>query len=445
MPSIYRPVFHFCPPQGWMNDPNGLVFHQGLWHLFYQHQPTQLTHGPMHWGHAVSRDLSTWENWPIALYPDELGTIWSGSAAVYKRDDGRENLVACYTQGDTARGQIQSLAFSDDEGQTWQIHAGNPVLTSARPDFRDPKIFRFNNQWIMAVSGGHEAHFYASPNLTDWTLQSTFPSPQEGWIWECPDLIEVDNQWVLIVSFIVPGGVAAEGSRTHYWIGGFDGTQFLPRSGPHVLSFGPDDYAAVSWSDAPENRKIIIGWASHWNYANVTPTANENWRGIMTLPRELSVRDGILHQLPPHELTARRGEAVFFNDGEIAFQGESYEIEAEINVSNLQTNVGLHLRVGANEVTKVLYDAATRELCIDRAQSGQSDFHGEFAGIWRAPLDVRDGVLKLRVFVDRCSVEVFAQNGALYGAALIFPSQGSHGVQFVGENALLNHGVIYPH
>lgn len=444
MPTIYRPLFHFSPPQGWMNDPNGLVYYKGLWHLFYQHMPTQLQHGPMHWGHAVSRDLARWDNWPIAIYPDELGTIWSGSCAVNERADGTQELVAAYTQGDTERGQIQSIAFSDDEGRTWRKYENNPVLTSERPDFRDPKIFRFEDQWIMAVSGGREAHFYASPNLTDWTLLSTFPSPQGDWIWECPDLLQADGQWILIVSFIVPGASAAQGSRTMYWIGEFDGNTFIPESGPHSLSFGPDDYAAVSWSDAPQNRRIIIGWMSHWNYAGSIPTAAENWRSLMTLPRELSIVDGALRQMPPHELQTLRGDALHFDENGIDFQGATYEVEAEIELNPEQSEVGFRLRTGENEATQVLYNVDKSELVIDRAQSGQSGFHSEFAAVFRAPLEVQDGVLKLRIFVDRCSVEVFAQDGALYGAALIFPSEGSDGIRFIGKGARIRHGAIYP-
>lgn len=445
MSTSYRPIFHFSPLLGWMNDPNGLVYSKGLWHLFYQHEPNQTQHGPMHWGHAVSRDLVSWEHWPIGLYPDKLGTIWSGSAAVHTRLDGTQELVAAFTQDDAGRGQIQSIAFSDDEGRSWKTHENNPVLTSKRPDFRDPKIFRHGDGWIMAVSGGHEAHFYGSSNLTDWTLLSTFPSPQPGWIWECPDLLQVDGEWILIVSFIVPGGLVAEGSRTHYWIGDFDGARFTPRTEPLVLSFGPDDYAAVSWSDAPHNRKLIIGWMSHWAYAGRTPTEDENWRGAMTLPRELSLHNGTLRQQPPPELLALRGQPVPLGSGDIAFEGEAYEIEAEIQVSSSgQSPVGFRLRVGKGEATQVLYEPSTGELCLDRTRSGQVDFHPEFAASFRAPLEVADGILKLRIFVDRCSVEVFAQDGALYGAALVFPSEGSLGLEFIGDAARVQRAVIYP-
>lgn len=440
---MYRPTFHFATPQGWLNDPNGLVFHNGLWHLFYQHEPTQLRHGPMHWGHAVSRDLFSWEDWPIALYPDELGTIWSGSAVATAQSNGSEQLVACFTQADTPRGQLQSLAFSKDEGRTWQPYKGNPVLTADRPDFRDPKVFRFGERWIMAVAAGNEAQFYASPDLIEWTLFSTFPAPQPDWIWECPDLIEVDGQWILVVSFIVPGASVAGGSCTRYWVGDFDGTRFSPLTEPLSLSFGPDDYAAVSWSNAPDERRVIIGWMSHWHYADKIPTEAENWRGAMTLPRELSFHDGTLRQLPPRELLGLRGEAITLNPDNIEFRGECFELEAEIDVNGSE-EVGFRVRVGEGEATSVLYHPASGELSIDRTRSGQVDFHGEFAGEFHAPLQVGNNVLKLRLFVDRCSVEVFAQSGALYGAALIFPSESSRRIEFMGSGSRLKRGTIYP-
>ncbi len=442
---MYRPAFHFSPPGGWINDPNGLVFHNGLWHLFYQHEPAQLRHGPMHWGHAVSRDLFSWEHWPVALYPDELGTIWSGSAVATVQSDGTEQLVACFTHAETPRGQIQSLAFSGDQGRTWRKHEGNPVLTSDRRDFRDPKVLRLGDRWIMAVAAGHEAHFYASPDLFNWTLLSTFPAPQSDWIWECPDLLEVDGQWILLVSFIVPGATVADGSCTRYWVGDFDGTSFSPQTEPLRLSFGFDDYAAVSWSNAPAGRQIIIGWMAHWFYADKIPTEAEHWRGAMTLPRELSFEEGLLRQLPPRELLGLRGQAIALNGGGIEFRGECFELEAELDVTGLQQGaVGFRVRVGQNEATSVLYHPASGELTIDRTRSGQVAFHPEFAGAFGAPLRVEDGILKLRLFVDRCSVEVFAQNGALYGAALIFPSPESQNIEFEGDGARLKRGTIYP-
>lgn len=442
---MVRPAFHFSPPVGWLNDPNGLVFHGGFWHLFYQHEPAQLQHGPMHWGHAVSGDLFTWEHWPIALYPDELGTIWSGSAVVDVRADGTERLVACFTQAQTPRGQIQSLAFSDDEGRTWRPFENNPVLTGEGPDFRDPKVFRFDERWILVVAAGNEAHFYGSPDLIGWTQLSRFPAPHADWIWECPDLIQFEDAWILMVSFIVPGAGVAGGSCTRYWVGDFDGTTFLPRSAPQPLSFGPDDYAAVSWSGAPDGRRIILGWMAHWHYADKIPTEAENWRGAMTLPRELFFESGTLRQRPPRELLGLRGEAITLNPDNIAFRGECFELEAEWDVTALQEEaIGVRVRVGEKEATRVLYYPASGELTVDRTRSGQVAFHPEFAGVFRAPLRVENGILKLRLFVDRCSVEVFAQDGELYGAALVFPSKSSQNIELVGSAQHFKGGTIFP-
>lgn len=441
MKSLYRPLYHFSPPRGWANDPNGLVWHDAWWHLFYQHAPS-VDAGAMHWGHAASRDLSHWQHFPIALYPDANGVIFSGSAAGRQVENGADELVACFTYASENR-QTQGLAFSRDGGTTWEKPAANPVLEFHRPDFRDPKIFRHENRWIMVVTAGPELHFYASPDLFDWTLLSTFPAPFEVWTWECPDLFPLGDAWVLSASFIVPGSSPRDGSGTRYFLGDFDGTRFTARREPQRVSFGPDDYAAITWNDAPDGRRILLGWMSHWAYAQQTPTGEEGWRGAMTLPRELSLHGDTLLQNPPRELLARRGEATSFDENDLDFRGDAYEIEAEIDLAELTENeVGFALRVGESEATRVFYDVTRGELCLDRTRAGRSDFHAEFAGAWRAPLHI-EGALKLRIFVDRCSVEVFAQGGALYGAALIFPSATSCGVSFEGRGARIRRGVIY--
>ena len=230
MNTFLRPLFHFSPPSGWMNDPNGLVFQDGWWHLFFQHHPGSLEWGPMHWGHARSRDLLCWETLPIALAPDELGTIFSGSAAAL--DDGQ--LVAAFTHHSDER-EAQSLAFSDDSGITWQKFADNPVLTSEKRDFRDPKIFRFGQSWRMIVAAGADVQIFSSPDLISWTFESTFPAPHESWIWECPDLFELDKRWVLLASFIVPDAP----HETHYWLGSFDGSAVFARVRPASFRFWP--------------------------------------------------------------------------------------------------------------------------------------------------------------------------------------------------------------
>ena len=440
MPSQFRPIFHFAPPAGWCNDPNGLIFHADWWHLFYQLTPESLKSGPKYWGHAVSRDLSSWQNRPVALAPDELGTIFSGSA-VY--DAANDRMVACFTHDAPGR-QVQSLAFSSDAGLTWRKYDGNPVLTSPRADFRDPKVFRHNSQWIMIVAAAFEAQIYASPDLVNWTLRSTFAAPRPDWIWECPDLIRVGEQWVLSGSMIRPGASTADGNGTFYWIGDFNGEQFIAHSEMRALSFGPDDYAAVSWSGAPDERALIIGWMNHWHYAEATPSAAENWRGAMTLPRELSLVDGALHQNPPPEMGARRGAPIALTSPMTDVSSEAYELEATLDLSQLAEGVaGIRLHFG-DDSARVFYDAATRELVLDRGEAGATDFHASFVKACRVPLELNDNKLELRIFVDRCSVEVFAQGGLLYGAMLVFPAPGARRVEVFGVGAILKSGAIYP-
>ncbi|BCM88346.1 levanase [Abditibacteriota bacterium] len=445
MSSNYRPVYHFSPQRGWINDPNGLVYFNGLWHLFYQHMPSETHWGPMHWGHAVSRDLTHWEHWPIALYPDQMGGIFSGSAAVVSQGDEHSELVACFTHASEIS-QVQSVAFSHDGGLTWEKYEGNPVLTLDRPEFRDPKIFRHGNRWLMVVAAGFEAQIYASSDLLHWTLLSGFPAPKSDWVWECPDLFELDGRWVLIASFIRPGSAVDDGHGSYYWIGDFDGAHFTPETDILPLTFGPDDYAAVSWSNAPDERRVIIGWMSKWAYAATTPTADDGWRGAMTLPRDLSLRGDHLIQNPSPEVFERRGEGVTFDENRIPFEGDAYELEAEIDISKLtQTQVGFRLRVGNGEATRVFYDTIQREMFIDRSQSGHVTFHSAFSGRFHDPLEVEGDVLKLRIFVDRCSIEAFVQDGELYGPMLVFPSLNSQKTEFFGQGARITKGVIYPY
>ena len=440
MPSQFRPIFHFAPPAGWCNDPNGLIFHADWWHLFYQLTPESLESGPKFWGHAVSRDLSSWQNRPIALAPDELGAIFSGSA-VFDADKGA--MVACFTHDAPGR-QVQSLAFSSDEGLTWRKYEGNPVLTSSRADFRDPKVFRHQNEWIMIVAASFEAQIYASPDLLSWTLRSTFAAPQPDWIWECPDLIRVGERWILSGSMIRPGATLADGNGTYYWIGDFDGARFTARGEMRALSFGPDDYAAVSWSGAPDGRALIIGWMNHWHYAESTPTDAENWRGAMTLPRELSIVDGTLRQNPPPEICARRGAAIALASPFTEVSSEAYELEATLDLSQLADEAaGFRLHFG-DDSARVFYDAKTRELVLDRGEAGATDFHASFVTMCCAPLELRDDKLNLRIFVDRCSVEVFAQNGLLYGAMLVFPAPGARRIELLGAGASVQSGAVHP-
>lgn len=385
-----------------MNDPNGLVFHEGLWHLFYQHHPHSLEWGPMHWGHAVSRDLHAWQHRPIALGPDALGAIFSGSTAL--TEDGE--IVACFTHHRDDR-EAQSLAFSRDgfHFEKWQ---GNPVLDTGQRDFRDPKIFRFQNQWRMIVAALETAQIFASDDLKTWNLLSDLAPPFSLWGWECPDLFPLGDCWVLIGSFIVPNAP----HQTHYWLGDFDGTGFTATCGPNRLSFGPDDYAAVTWNNAPDGRRVAIGWMNAWTYANQTPA--NTFRGAMTLPRELGLIQTAtgprLTQNPTPELLQWRGPGQ--NALELSPFPAAYELELQWQPDStaiFAIDLG-GIRLG--------YDGPARELFLDR--TGDAEIHPGFHRVFRAPLELKDKKLLLRVFADTQSVEVFAQDGQIYGAALWF-------------------------
>lgn len=304
-----RPRAHFTPPQGWMNDPNGLVYFDGEYHLFYQYYPDDLQWGPMHWGHAVSTDLIHWQHRDIALFPDDDGMCFSGSAIADHHDrsglfDGRPGLLAFYTahrvtgDGETDYVQEQCIAYSRDRGRSWHKYAGNPVIPAPGfPDFRDPKVIwhAASNAWIMALACGQSIRFYRSENLLDWTFASEFGDGQGAHTpgpWECPDLFELpvegsdDSRWVLVVG--VGAGDDEWGSFTQYFVGQFDGTHFHNDNAADqvlLMDQSRDFYAVQTWSDTPDNRRIGIAWLNNWLYANQIPESG--WRGAMSLPREL--------------------------------------------------------------------------------------------------------------------------------------------------------------
>lgn len=457
----YRGEYHFSPKEKWMNDPNGMVFFDGEYHLFFQHHPFGDTWGPMHWGHAVTRDLIHWEELPIALEPDEHGTIFSGSAVVdWHNTTGffpdEPGLVAIFTHHLEREGvptvQTQSLAYSADKGRTWTKYAGNPVLKREdRPDFRDPKVFWHepSGQWVMVVACGQIVSFYHSPDLKNWTLGSDFGEgigSHEG-VWECPDLFELHadgdpaaSRWVLLVS-IGDGGSHTQGSRTQYFMGGFDGKTFAPDEASEQirwLDHGRDNYAGVSWSDVPDEdgRRLYLGWMSNWRYANQTPT--DGWRGAMTIVRELTLETvgGIetLMQRPARELEAARVPVLEL--GDVTLQ-ELREALAPLRLDSFELDVraeagrsfGFRLREGEDCGTPVGFDAETGELYIDRKKSGECGFHADFAGRHAAPVNPAQAdtgsQMRLRLFVDRSSVEVFEGDGRLVMTDLIFPKHGA--------------------
>jgi fructan beta-fructosidase len=466
----YRPKFHFSPVEKWMNDPNGLVYFDGEYHLFYQHHPYGTDMGAMHWGHAVSRDLMTWEHLPVALAPDENGMIFSGSAVVDWNDTtgffgGKPGLIAIFTHHvHETQKQSQSIAYSKDSGRTWIKHEGNPVITSDKyKDFRDPKVFwhEETKRWVMALACGQTVCLYHSPNLIDWTFGSEFGEgigSHDG-VWECPDLfaLPVDGdrskqKWVLLVSIGNEPDIE-EGSRTQYFTGQFDGSTFVPDEASQTIrwvDYGRDNYAGVSWSDIPEEdgRRICIGWMSNWKYANMTPT--EAWRGAMTIPRELTLEtrngEAALIQRPVFELEKFRtplveaeGEAVhelnlLLKDQQL----EAYEIVAEFELAQDLDSIGFKLRTSEQEETVAGYSVKDSVVFVDRTRSGVVDFHEHFAGKHEASLPPGLQCLQLRLIVDRSSVELFANDGLIAITDLIYPSSSSLGLSFFcnGKNEI---------
>ncbi|TYA15408.1 glycoside hydrolase family 32 protein [Paenibacillus faecis] len=462
----YRGVYHFSPRAMWMNDPNGMVYFEGEYHLFFQHHPHGMTWGPMHWGHAVSKDLVTWEELDIALAPDEIGMIFSGSIVVdWHNTTGffgeNPGLVAIFTHSREAEGaqpvQTQSLAYSVDKGRTWTKFEGNPVLQDeSLIDFRDPKVFwhQGTRRWIMILACGQTVRLYHSPDLKNWTFASEFGDGigfHDG-VWECPDLFPLSiggdpsrQKWVMLVS-IGDNPDYPEGSRTQYFTGDFDGLTFTPdaeSSEIRWLDHGRDNYAGVSWSDVPEEdgRRLFIGWMSNWKYANLTPT--ENFRGAMTVPRELSLeeRDGAVYllQKPARELEgarvpALRLQSVSAAEAEKALRSlrlESFELRA---VAFADRSFAFKVRSGDAGETVVGMNAADREVFVDRNKSGKHDFHPHFPGAHHAKLNAAGDKVELRILVDRSSIELFADGGQAVITDLIYPEGEAGGIAFVAED-----------
>ncbi len=443
-----RPRFHFTPEAGWLNDPNGFAYFDGEYHLFYQYEPDSLlgTGAGKHWGHAVSADLVGWTDLPVALAPDELGAIWSGCAVVDWRDTsgffgGSPGLVALFTHWREGV-QAQSLAHSADRGRTWTKYAGNPVIVAPELRvFRDPKVcwHAATGRWIMVVTIGQRARFYTSPNLRDWQEVGEFGQgygSQSG-VWECPDLfpLPVDGasgreRWVLLISVNGPGG-----STMEYFVGDFDGWTFTsdnPAATVLPFDFGRDCYAAITWADLPpdDGRRLAIGWMSNWRYAHDLPTAP--WRGALTLPRELVLQERPegtrLIQRPVAELRELRGQTRQWPVQTIApetalnpaLTGEGVEIVVTFgNVAARE--FGLKVRAGGGRGATVGYDTARQSVFIERGEEDNAGL-ARFGGRSEAPLALDGGQLTLHLFIDRCSIELFADGGAVVLTDLFFPA-----------------------
>lgn len=455
--ELHRPQFHFSPEEKWMNDPNGMVFFNDEYHLFYQYHPYGTTWGPMHWGHAVSKDLIHWEHLPVALYPDEHGAIFSGSAVVDWNNttgffDREPGLVAIFTSADNYPDsdrprQRQSLAYSKDNGRTWVTYEGNPVLSDVTiTDYRDPKVFwdEDTEKWVMVLATGQSVTIYTSPNLKDWRFASEFGSTagSHDGVWECPDLFKLpvdgdanNEKWVMFVS-IGDNPKLKEGSRTQYFIGQFDGTTFVNDNSDETilwLDFGRDNYAGVSWSDIPQHdgRRIYIGWMSNWRYANQVPT--ESWRSAMTLPRELSLIStefGIrLVQQVVSEFDSIRKRSEKHQDFSVEsdlpvpFNMLSPLMEVAVEFENDNaSSYGIEIQGAENEMTVICYDSGRNVLRVDRTNSGDNSFSESFATVQEAALQLDSGKLKLQIIMDASSAEIFANDGKAAFTSLIFPA-----------------------
>jgi fructan beta-fructosidase len=450
--EMHRPQIHFSPREKWINDPNGMVYHNGIYHLFFQYYPDSTVWGPMHWGHATSKDLIHWQQQPIALYPDSLGYIFSGSAVVDKNNTagfgktGQAPLVAIFTHHDP-RGekegrnnfQNQSIAYSLDNGKTWTKYAGNPVLKNPGiTDFRDPKVMWYESQkkWIMTLATKDCITFYSSPDLKSWTRESEFGKElgAHGGVWECPDLFSLDDNgkqvWVLIVN-LNPGGPNG-GSATQYFMGDFNGGRFTPMdSKTRWLDYGPDEYAGITWSNTG-SRKLFLGWMSNWLYANVVPTAT--WRNAMTIPRELKLKhigkEIYVTSTPVTELNGIRLNPVAWQNLQVK---NSFDIGAKAGKIKLPGRLDLNLEKlndfsvvlsnDAGEEVIIGYDNKQQQYFIDRTKAGKTGFQKDFAGRFVAPRLSKAGSMDLSLIIDDSSIELFADNGLTVMTAIFFPTE----------------------
>ena len=446
----YRPAFHHTPRYGWMNDPNGMFYKDGRWHLYYQYNPYGSKWQNMTWGHSVSSDLVNWEHLPEAIRPNGLGSVFSGSCAVDHDNTagfGSDAVIALYTSAGTS--QMQSLASSTDDGLTFNIYPSNPVLT-LESEARDPKVFWNDStkEWnmILAHALDHEMLIFTSPDMKSWTLQSGFGKGlgAQGGVWECPDLFELpvagtdEKKWVLLCN-INPDGPFG-GSGTQYFVGDFDGKTFKADTdaagnvSTKWLDYGKDHYATVTWSDAPDGRRVALGWMSNWQYAADVPTMQ--FRSANTLPREMGLfraPDGEVYasSAPSPELEALRGKlAAKVKKTTVGRKARSFalpsenggicEILMDIEASKAKT-VNVVFSNSQGEKVVMQYDSAAATLSFDRTQSGITDFSEGFPAVTVTPTHEASGRIALRIFVDRSSMEVFGNDGEFVMTNLVFP------------------------
>ena len=445
----FRPVYHHTPAYGWMNDPNGMFYKDGLYHLYFQYNPYGSVWGNMHWGHSTSTDLMHWKFEGCAIVPDTWGAIFSGSCVVDHENTagfGKEAVVAFYTSAkSTPWGdiQMQSMAYSLDNGKTFTKYEGNPILTSSERDFRDPKVFWYvpGKHWVMILAVGQHMEIYSSVNLKEWKKESEFGAMQgaHGGVWECPDLVEIpvegtrEKKWVLICN-LNPGGPFG-GSAAQYFVGSFDGKKFVNESPTQTkwMDWGKDNYATVTWNNAPDGRCIALGWMSNWQYANNVPT--RQYRSANTLARDLTLyREGqevYLKSTPSVEVKKARGKKVSIPSFKVSekheivnlFEEKQGAYEVEIVIQNAgASKIAFCLLNDKGEKVSMYYDLNRKQFVMDRSESGTVDFSKDFPAVTVAPVNV-DKELTLRLFVDRSSIEAFGEDGKFVMTNLVFPSQ----------------------
>lgn len=446
--ECFRPVYHHTPAYGWMNDPNGMFYKDGVYHLYFQYNPYGSVWGNMHWGHSTSSDLMHWKFEGSAIVPDAWGAIFSGSCVVDHENTagfGKGAIVAFYTSAkSTPWGDVQSqsMAYSLDNGKTFTKYEGNPILTSSERDFRDPKVFWYapGKHWVMMLAVGQHMEIYSSVNLKDWKKESEFGAMQgaHGGVWECPDLVEIpvegtrQKKWVLICN-LNPGGPFG-GSAAQYFVGSFDGKTFVNESPTLTkwMDWGKDNYAMVTWNNAPDGRCVALGWMSNWQYANNVPT--RQYRSANTIARDLTLyrvgEELYLKSTPSPEVKKARGEKVSKPSFDVAGEYEvasllddnkgAYEVELVIQNQGA-SKIAFCLLNEKGEKVSMHYDLARRQFVMDRSESGTVDFSKDFLAVTVAPADT-DKELTLRLFVDRSSIEAFGEDGKFVMTNLVFPS-----------------------
>ena len=430
----YRPLYHHTPAYGWMNDPNGMFFKDGVWHLYFQHNPYGSQWENMTWGHSTSTDLIHWTFQGDPIQPDAWGSIFSGSSVVDKNNTagfGENAIVALYTSA--GENQTQSMAYSTDNGKTFTKYDGNPIITSNVPDFRDPHMFWNEDikKWNMILAAGQQMNIYSSDNLKDWKFESSFGAEygSHGGVWECPDLMKMKvrgtdkEKWMLVCN-INPGGPSG-GSATQYFVGDFDGHKFTCESKPEVtkwMDYGKDHYATVTFDNAPNGRHVALAWMSNWQYANQVPTMQ--YRSANSIPRDLGLFEykgnTYCSVTPSEEITAARSKK----------PSKSLSEACEM-VVNLKGDATITLSNSKGEKVVMTYKAKDETFSMDRTLSGKTDFSSDFAAITTAP--VYGKMNKLRIFIDKSSIEVFDNDGKMAMTNLVFPTRPYDEVTIKGK------------